>query len=146
MDHDQRVTIKFFWNEEAGARDISARFQTQFGDDSCRLQTISFWIAKAWLACQDLHDDIPIGRPPPDDCDKKSPAILDKSLFESIYSISQRLLVACQTVLRHLHGSIGFKSFHFYWCPYLLTDNLREKRKEYARGILPLLQAAECDG
>jgi hypothetical protein len=49
-------------------------------------------------------------------------------------------------VLRHLHDSIGFKSFHLHWVPHLLTDDLREKWKEHARAMLPFLYAAEHDG
>jgi hypothetical protein len=56
------------------------------------------------------------------------------------------LIVAHPTVLRHLHDSIGFKSFHLHWVPYLLTDDLREKRKEHARAMLPFLHATERDG
>jgi hypothetical protein len=56
------------------------------------------------------------------------------------------LLVADQTVLRHLHDSIGFKSFYLYCVPHLSTDDLREKRKEHARAMLPFLYIAECDG
>jgi hypothetical protein len=49
-------------------------------------------------------------------------------------------------VLLYLHDSIGFKLFHLHWIPHLLTDDLREKWKEYARTMLPFLHAAERDG
>jgi hypothetical protein len=82
-----------------------------------------------------LHDEIRTGRPLLDDLDAKILTILDKSLFESAHSISwaEKLLVAYPTVSRHLHDSIGFKSFHFHRVPHLLTEDLRDKRKEYAR-------------
>jgi hypothetical protein len=32
MEHDQRVIIKFFWNEGADARDIAARLQAKFAE------------------------------------------------------------------------------------------------------------------
>jgi hypothetical protein len=81
-----------------------------------------------------------------DDLDSKVLAILDKSPFESTHSIAERLFVAYSTVLQHLHESLWFKSFHLHWIPHLSTGNLWEKRKEYARAILPFLHAAERDG
>jgi hypothetical protein len=47
---------------------------------------------------------------------------------------------------RYLHVSIGFKSFHLRWVPHLLTDDLRQTRKEHASAMLPFLYAAQCDG
>jgi hypothetical protein len=49
-------------------------------------------------------------------------------------------------VSNHLHLSIGFKSFHLRWVPHLLTSDLRQKRKDDARAMLPLLHAAQRDG
>jgi hypothetical protein len=73
-------------------------------------------------------------------------AILGKSLFESADSIAERLLVAYSTVLQHLHEFYWFKSFHLHWVPHLLTSDLREKRKEYARVMLPFLHTVKRDG
>jgi hypothetical protein len=73
-------------------------------------------------------------------------AILDKSPFESACSIAERLSVGYATVLEHLHMSIGFKSFHLRWVPHLLTDDLRQKRKERASAMLPFLDAVQRDG
>jgi hypothetical protein len=73
-------------------------------------------------------------------------AIFDKSPFESARSIAERLCVSHPTVLERLHMSIGFRSFHLRWVPYLLTDDFRQKPKEYATAILPFLYAAERDG
>jgi hypothetical protein len=48
-------------------------------------------------------------------------------------------------VLNHLHLSIGFKSFHLRWVPHRLTEDLRQKRNDDARAMLPLLHAAQLD-
>jgi hypothetical protein len=154
MEHDQRVIIKFLWNEGTkerrnegtNARDIAARLQEQFAKHAYQLRTIQFWITEIRLCRQDLHDEICTGRPPLDDLDAKILDILDKSPFESANSIAERLPVAHLIVLRHLHDSIGFKSFHLHCVPHVLTDNLREKRKEHARAMLPFLHAVERDG
>jgi hypothetical protein len=95
------------------------------------------------VGLKDLHDEIRPGRPPLDDLDAKILATFDKSLFESAYSIAEKLIIAYQAVVVHLHGSIGFESFYWHWVPHLLTDNLCEKCKEHARIILHFLHEAE---
>jgi hypothetical protein len=146
MDHDQRVIIKFLWNDGAGASQIVARLQKQFVEHAYQLCAVKFWITEIWRDPRDLHDEIRSVRSPLDDLDGKILAILDKSPFESAHSIAKRLLVARSTVLQHLHESLGFRSFHLHWVPHILTDNLRDKRKEYATTMLPFLHAAECHG
>jgi hypothetical protein len=93
-----------------------------------------------------LHDEIRSGRPPLDDLNDEFLAILDKYPFESAYSIAERLLVAHSIVLQYLHESLEFKLFHLHCVPDLLADDLRKKRKEYARSILPFLHTAKRDG
>jgi hypothetical protein len=63
------------------------------------------------------------GRPPLDDLDAKILVILDKSPFESVYSIAERLLVAWPIVLLDFHDSVSFKSFHLHRVPHLLAGN-----------------------
>jgi hypothetical protein len=97
-------------------RQTAYRLQTQFDEHIYQFRRIRFWITEARLGRQDLHDEIRTGKPPLNDLDMKILAILDKSPFEfeSAHSIAERLLVAHPTVLRHLHDSIGFKSFHLH--------------------------------
>jgi hypothetical protein len=71
---------------------------------------------------------------------------LPKSPFKSAYSIAERLCVGLATVLEHLHVSIGFRLFHLYWVPHLLTDDFCQKRKENASAVLSFLYAAKYDG
>jgi hypothetical protein len=56
------------------------------------------------------------------------------------------LRISGATVLNYLYLSIGFKSFHLRWVPPLLTVDLRQKRKDDARAMLPRLHAASRDG
>jgi septal ring factor EnvC (AmiA/AmiB activator) len=93
------VIIKFLWNEGADASQIAARLQEQFAEHAHRLRTIKFSIIEIQRGRQHLHDEIRIGRSPLDDLDGKILAILDKSLFESVHSRVERLLVAHSTVL-----------------------------------------------
>jgi hypothetical protein len=146
MEYDQRVIIKFTWNERANARQILARLQAQFVEHAYQLRTVQSWITEIRPGCQDLYDGIRRGRPPlDDDLDCKILAIFDKSPFESAQSIVERLIIAHSTVLQYLHGPFGFKSFHLRWVPHLLTDDLRQKRKEHASAMLPFLHAIEWD-
>jgi hypothetical protein len=129
MDHDQRVLIKFVWNDGADARQIAARLQAQFVEHACQLGTVQFWIAEIRRGRQYLHDEIRSARAPLDNLDSKILAILDKSPFESAHSMSDRLLLAYSTVLQYLHKSFGFKSFHLHWVPHLLTSDLRKNER-----------------
>jgi predicted transposase YbfD/YdcC len=146
MEYDQTVIIKFLWNEGADARQIATRFQAQFAEHAYQFRTVQFWITEIRRGRQDLHDEIRRGIPPLDDLDGKILVIFDKSPFELAHSIAERLPIVHSTVLQHLYKSLGFKSFHLHWVPHLLTGDLLEKRKEYARAMLPFLHAAERDG
>jgi hypothetical protein len=110
------MIITFLSTEGADDQDIVGKLQTQFGEHAYQLRTIQFWIAEARLGRSDLHDEIRTERLLLDDLDAKILAILDKSPFELIYSISiaERLLVAHPTVLQYLRNFIGFKSFHLH--------------------------------
>jgi hypothetical protein len=130
IEYDQRVIIRFLSNEGIGADEITTRLQAQFGEHTYKVRTVRFWVTEVRFGRQDLHDESRTGRPPLDDLDAKILAIFQKSPFESARSIAESLSVGRATVLRHLHESLGFKSFHLRWVPHLLSDDLHQKRKE----------------
>jgi hypothetical protein len=146
MDDDQRVIIRFLWNEGADASNIAIELQAQLSENGYQLRTVQLWIMEIRLGHQDLHDEICIGRPARADLGVRILAILDESPFKSASSIAEILLIAHPTVIGHLHSSIGFKSVHLHWTPHLLTDDFREKRKDVARATSPFLRAPERDG
>jgi hypothetical protein len=126
MEYDQRVIIKFLWNEGVDARQIVIKLQAQLGKHSYRLRTVEFWIAEISRARQDLHAEIRSGRHPLDDLDSKILVILEKSQFESSRSTAERLDLVQSIVLRYLQEFLGFKSFHLRWVPHQSTDDLRQ--------------------
>jgi hypothetical protein len=145
MEYDQRVIIRFLSNEGIAADEITTRLQAQFAEHMYKLRTGRFEIGEVRFGHQDLHDEIRTGRPPLDDVDAKILAFLNKSPLESARSIAETLRVSHAIVLNHLHLSIGFKSFHLRWVPHPVTEDLRQKRKDDARAMLPLLHVAQRD-
>jgi hypothetical protein len=75
---------------------------------------VQIWIDEVCRGRQDLHDENRMGRPPLDNFDMKILDIFDKSPFESVRSIAETICVDLATVLRHLHDSIVFRSFHLH--------------------------------
>jgi hypothetical protein len=94
MEYDQRMIIKFLWNDGVDTRQIVARLQAQFAEHFYQLRTVRFWITEIRCGRQDLHEEIRSGRPHLDDLDSKNLEILEKSPFESSHSIAVRLFVA----------------------------------------------------
>jgi hypothetical protein len=122
MEYDQRVIIRFLWNDGIDDNDNTARLQTHFDEHVYKFRTVRFWIAEVRFGHQEFHDAIRTERPPRDNLHAKILTILNKSPFESPCSRSERLCVGHAIVLDHLDVSIGFKSFHLHWVPHLLTD------------------------
>jgi hypothetical protein len=44
MEYEQRLTIKFLFNEGADARQIAERVRAQFHEGAYVLRTVQFWI------------------------------------------------------------------------------------------------------
>jgi hypothetical protein len=127
MEYDQRVIIIFLHNKRANAHNITQRLQAQFTQDIYALRTVQFWIGQVHHGRQDIHDENCMKRLLLDDLDAKIRDILNKSPFESAQSISETLYIGIAIVLRCLHGSISFRSFHLHRMSHILTVELREK-------------------
>jgi hypothetical protein len=71
MQYDQRVIIKFLWNEREDARKTAVRLQAEFGEHAYQLRTVQLWITEIRRGRQDLHDEIRNRRPPLGDLNPK---------------------------------------------------------------------------
>jgi hypothetical protein len=147
MECDQRVIIRFLWNEGIDAHEIVHRLQAQFDEYAYTLRTVQSWITEARLGRQDTHDKIHTGRFPLDDLDAKILARLDKSPFESARSIAATLGIAYSKVSLHLHDSIGSRLFHLYWVSHRSKHDLPENERNmqklcYHSCMLPNVIAA----
>jgi hypothetical protein len=78
--------------------------------------------------------------PPLDPIDTHLVNNLGKLPFESAWSIAQTLNTSHSVVLQHLHEVLVFKSFHLGCVPEFLTGDLRFKRKQVTREMIPSLK------
>jgi hypothetical protein len=72
--------------------------------------------------------------------------VLYHSLFESARSIAEILQVSHSTRLKPGHADLGFRCFYSCWVPHLLTPELKEQKRRYAREMMLVLEAAAKDG
>jgi hypothetical protein len=114
IERDQRVIIKFLWNEGADACQIAARLQAQLAEHAYQIRTIQFLITEIRRGRQELHDEIRSGKPLLDDLDGKLLVIFDKSPFESTRSTStaERTLVAHSAACNNSNMALAY-SFRF---------------------------------
>jgi hypothetical protein len=71
MEYEQRVIIRFHFQEDANADDIHRRLQAQFTDDAYSIRSVRRWCQFIRQRREDLHDDPRSGGPPIDFIDTK---------------------------------------------------------------------------
>jgi hypothetical protein len=62
MEYEQRVIIKFLFNEGVDARQMAQKLRAQFYKDAYGLRTVQFCITEL-RGREDLHDGVRTGRP-----------------------------------------------------------------------------------
>jgi transposase len=123
MEYEQRVIIRFLFNEGVDARQIADRLRAQFHENADALRTVQFWIAELRRGREDLHNEPRRGRPLAENLPTKIQELLHENPFESARSMAETPQVSHSTVLKHLHEDLQFQSFHLRWVPHLLTRN-----------------------
>jgi transposase len=64
MEHEQRVIIKFLFNDGLDPRQIVEKLEAQFHEDVYSLRAVQFWIGEGRRSREDLPDDPRLeGRP-----------------------------------------------------------------------------------
>jgi hypothetical protein len=112
MEYDQRVVIKFLFNEHCNANQIVERVETQFREDIYSLRSVQFWSGEIKRGREDLHDAQRSGRRPIESLTAQIKVLLDENCFMSARSIAETLQVCHSAVLKHLHEDLGFQFFH----------------------------------
>jgi hypothetical protein len=140
MEYDQRVIIRFLFNEKVSADEIQRRLTAQFGEDSYSIRSVRRWCQYLRQGRKDLHDEQRPGRPPLDNIDAKILALLTAYPFHSAYSLADSIGISQQCVLNHLHDSLGLQNFQLRWIPHELTELLRDERVEFCQRMLPVLE------
>jgi hypothetical protein len=115
MESDQRVIIKFLFNERHDANQILERLEAQFQEDAYSLRSVQFWIGEMKRGRKDLRDGQRSGRRPIDSLTAHIKVLLDENCFMSARSIAETLQVSHSTVLMPLREDLGFQSFHLRW-------------------------------
>jgi hypothetical protein len=142
MQHAQRAIICFLANRNWNANKIAAALKEDFGQDVYALRTVTGWLVEIRRGRQDLHDFQSSGRPPLDHIDAQILAALEKWPFKSCRSLALRLACDFKTVHNDLVDSFGFRSVDLRSVPHVMTPDLTRRRREGARTMLRVLEAA----
>jgi hypothetical protein len=122
-------------------RDIHNKLTLVFGEDAYTLDSVKRWIHELKTGRTIMTDDRRPGRPSIDHIDVLILKQLSETPFESVRSLSEELKIPKTTVWRRLTESLQFKSCHFKRVPYMLTEELRQRRVDEACTLLDPLEA-----
>jgi transposase len=62
MEDEQRLIIKFLFNDGLDADQITEKLSAQFNEDAYSLRTVQLWIGELRRGRQDLYDALRSGR------------------------------------------------------------------------------------
>jgi hypothetical protein len=146
VELEQRIVIKFLPKKNMYVHEIVVKLQAHLKDKAYALRTVRLGIGEVWRGREDRNAEHRSGRPLLNHIDTKILHILGKFPFGSARSIAQMLNTSHSVLLHHLHKVLRFKRFHLWRAPDFLTDDLRLKRKQAAREMIPYLEAVSRDG
>jgi hypothetical protein len=115
MQYEQRVIIRFLYNEEVPSKQITTRLRAQYDEDGYKLRTVQDWCTKSRMGRNELKDEKRGGRPVIDYVDTQILVCFEKEPFRSATSLAEELKVSVRTVLRCLHDSLRMKNYHLRW-------------------------------
>jgi hypothetical protein len=145
MEYEQRLILKFVFNDGLDMHQITEKLSAQFNEDAYSLRTVESWVGELRRGRSDFHNAPRSGGPLDEHLATRILELLRENPFESIRSRAETLQVSQSAVLQHPHKDLHYKSFYLRWVPQLLTPELRERRCRYASEMTPLLIAAARD-
>jgi hypothetical protein len=146
MEYEQRVIIKFLFNDGLDPRQIVEKLEAQFHKNGYSLRAVQFWSGEVRRGREDLRDVPRGGRASEEHITAKIQELLNQNPFDSGHPRPETLHISHSTVLKHLHDEVHFQSFYLRWVPHRLMPELREQRCRLAREMILGLTAAARDG
>jgi hypothetical protein len=83
MESEQRVIVKFRFNDRLDARQITEELRLQFYEDAYSFHMVQFWIGEVPRDREDLHDRPRPGRRSDEHITATNQQLLDEHPFES---------------------------------------------------------------
>jgi hypothetical protein len=77
MEYEQRVIIKFLFNDGLDPRQIVKKLESQFQKDGCLLPAVQFWIGEVRRGREDLLNELWPGSPSEEHITSKIQELLD---------------------------------------------------------------------
>jgi hypothetical protein len=143
MEVEQRVIIKFLRFKGTKLRDIQQKLTLVFGEEVYALASIKRWIHELKTSRTIITDDPRPRRTSIDHIDVLILKQLSETPFASVRPLSEDLKILKITIWLRLTESLQFKSRHFKCVPYMLTEELRQKRVDGARTLFDALKAQQ---
>jgi hypothetical protein len=141
MEAEQRVIIKFLRFKGMKLVDIHHELTKVFAEAAYSLRRVKYWIHELKTGRIIMTDDVLPGWPSIDHIDALILKQFTETPFASVRSLSKDLEIAKTTVWWRLMECLEFKTRDLEWAPYMLTDELRQKRIDGARTLLNVLEA-----
>jgi hypothetical protein len=91
MECEQRLIMKFLFNDSLDAHQITEKLSAQFNEDAYSLRTVHFWVGALRRGRQDLHDAHRSGRRPDEHLATRIPEWVDENPSESAESLAETL-------------------------------------------------------
>jgi hypothetical protein len=136
---EQRVIVKFLFNDGLDARQITEKLRLQFYKDAYSFDAVRFWIGEMRRVREGLHDRRWRGRWSHEHIAATIQQLLTENPFESARPTAETLDISHCPVLKYFHEDFHFKSFYLRWLPHLLTQQLRELRYQRVSEMISVL-------
>jgi histone-lysine N-methyltransferase SETMAR len=133
---EQRHVIRFLLKDHVPPALIPGRLSKVYGEDAMKKTQVFYWVAEIRGGREDLSDERRPGRPPDVGIDTILAHRLEKDPHTTARKLALSLGVSPQTVVAHLHKSLGMKNYHLRWVPHELDDDQKAERARCARLML----------